>query len=60
MGRIGCCPTTGRADASTCGDKGCAAAATGRDPVMIEAGTDVAAPRLMKLLTFVTLVMFVT
>lgn len=50
MGPIGCCPITGWAAANACCEIGLAATRTGRDPVMMLAGTEVAAARLAKLL----------
>ena len=58
-GRIGCCPVIGRAVANSWPLMGRAKDWMGRDPAIAAAGTAVAAPRLMALLT-VTLVTLVT
>jgi hypothetical protein len=61
LGRSGCWPRIGRACANCCAVTGRATACTGRDAIIAAAGTDVAAPRLTKLLmVMLFLVMFVT
>lgn len=55
VGRSGCWPITGCADASIWAESGRAAPRTGRDPAMTLAGTEVAAARLAKMATLTLL-----
>jgi hypothetical protein len=50
VGRIGCSPTTGWAEANAAAAIGRAERCTGCDPIMTLAGTEVAPARLTKLL----------
>lgn len=60
VGVTGGCPTIGRAAVNCWGGIGRAMGAIGRDPTIADAGTVVAALRLMKLFTVTLLVMLVT